>query len=176
MFHDVGELGPFTSASHRAINCIRVMPVSMARPLMISSISENEDAIKPRDFLDGRPGFFGASEGVGVEGWDVLSATTGVDDTNVDVDCIETGGMKDPRNSSSGPPVGFTGVKVAVETGVRSLSDPPETGGTEESRNSSSGPPGGFSAVRVAVGTGVRRLSNPPAGSDIDILVAGGGE
>ena len=109
VFQVVCEPGPFASASHRATNCIRVMPVSEARPLMVSSISANVDVIKSRDLLDGRPGFFGAQEDVGVEGWDVSTATTGGD-----------------RVSSSGPPAGST----TIGTGAATFSDILASSGT----------------------------------------------
>jgi hypothetical protein len=93
------------------------MPVIETRPPMISSISANEDAIKPKDLFDGWPGFFGASEGVGV-GDQGMAATTGGEDVDVDVTCVETRGMEGSRVGLSGPPVGSTTVGLAVGTGA----------------------------------------------------------
>ena len=90
MFHIVCELGPFASASHRAISCIRVMPVISARPVMRSSISLKTTVIRSSDFFDGRPAFFGASEGVGVEvleGWEALTTLDGAGDVEDDDNC-----------------------------------------------------------------------------------------
>ena len=49
---------------------------------MISSMWANVDVIKPRDLFDGRPGFFAALEGAGVESKDVgCVATRGIGDS-----------------------------------------------------------------------------------------------
>jgi hypothetical protein len=116
------------------------MPVSETRLLMISSISANEDAIKPRDLLDGRPGFFGASDDVGVKGRDVLTTTMGVDDSDVDANSEETGGIEENWVGFSGPPAGFTTIEVGMGTGA---------GGSEGLSNT---PPGSGTFVLVAGG------------------------
>ena len=93
MFHVVCELAPFASASHREISCIRVMPVSVARPAIVLSISLKVAAIRSSIFFGGRPAFFGVSGGVGVEGWEAPTASSGAEDVDDDDDCAEVRGM-----------------------------------------------------------------------------------
>jgi hypothetical protein len=80
----VVELGPFASASHQAISYIRVILISKTRLLNSSSISSNVDAIKPKDLLDGRPGFFVSR----VVAWGLPTTTIEV---GVDVDADGAG-------------------------------------------------------------------------------------
>ena len=89
------------------------MPVTEERPLKSSSTSANVDAIQSKDFLDGRPGFFGSSEGAGVGDCEVLAATTG--GVDVDVDVMATGGG---CVGLSGPPASSTTSRLAAGAGA----------------------------------------------------------